>query len=251
MVLVTPFYPEAGFNAGNAMARNRYIYGLADHALVIDSALGSGGTWEGALEDLQHKWVPLFVRSPGEGPGNGELLRRGAVAFSMQADAATSLEEKFAGPKKSGELRVDEVPEERQMTLAPVGTLQHGDSQAPIASDVDATYRVGHPVSVPSAQPVVPSGEPAHPPLTSPESDSSLAIPVATDFSLTDMYTDFVARLPGLMGAKPLSEDDVAVFLGLEKSQAKAWLKRALDAGMLQKTKKPVRFALSRQVTLC
>ena len=37
-MLVSPFYPEAGFNAGNAMGRNRYIYTLADQALVIDSA---------------------------------------------------------------------------------------------------------------------------------------------------------------------------------------------------------------------
>lgn len=46
LVLVSPFFPEAGFNAGNAMGRNRYIYTLADQALVIDSALRSGGTWE-------------------------------------------------------------------------------------------------------------------------------------------------------------------------------------------------------------
>ena len=28
LVLVSPFYPEAGFNAGNAMGRNKYIYAL-------------------------------------------------------------------------------------------------------------------------------------------------------------------------------------------------------------------------------
>jgi predicted Rossmann fold nucleotide-binding protein DprA/Smf involved in DNA uptake len=252
LVLVTPFYPEAGFNAGNAMARNRYIYSLADQALVIDSALGSGGTWAGALEDLQHHWVPLFVRSPGEGPGNVELVRRGATAFSVQPEDATSLAEVFAVSEGSAALRVDEAPEQQQMTLAPAGTVQDDESQAPTVSDADATYRVEPPASEPSTQPDVPSGEPAHPPLAGSESDSSLAVPVAApEVSTTDMYTDFVAKLPGLLGAKPLSEDEVAVSLGLEKSQAKAWLKRALDAGMVQKTKKPVRFALSRQVTLC
>lgn len=252
LVLVTPFYPEAGFNAGNAMARNRYIYSLADQALVIDSALGSGGTWEGALENLQHKWVPLFVRSPGEGAGNGELVRRGGVAFSMQPDEATPLAEVFAIPEKSGAMSVDEAAEQRQMTLAPADTVQGGNSQAPIASDADATYRVEPPAPQPASQPVVPPGEPAHPQVASLVSDSSLALSVAIpDFSPTDMYTDFVAKLPGLLGGKPLSEDEVAVSLGLEKSQAKAWLKRALEAGIVQKTKKPVRFALLRQATLC
>ncbi len=78
-------YPEAGFNAGNAMGRNRYIYALADQALVIDSALRSGGTWEGAVENLQHGWVPMYVRSPGEGAGNAALIAQGlgegAAAF--------------------------------------------------------------------------------------------------------------------------------------------------------------------------
>ena len=32
LVLISPFNPEAGFNAGSAMARNRYIYALADFA---------------------------------------------------------------------------------------------------------------------------------------------------------------------------------------------------------------------------
>lgn len=252
LVLVTPFYPEASFNAGNAMARNRYIYSLADQALVIDSALGSGGTWGGALENLQHRWVPLFVRSPGEGPGNGELVHRGAMAFSVQPEDATSLAEVFAASEGSVESRVDEAPEQRQMTLAPVGTVQDGETQAAIASDAEATYRLEPPPSEPSAQPDVLSGEPAHPTLAGPDSDSSLAVPLAgPEISATDMYTDFVAKLPGLLGNMPLSEDDVAVSLGLEKSQAKAWLKRALNAGMLQKTKKPVRFALSKQVTLC
>ena len=44
LVLISPFTPEAGFNAGNAMARNRYIYALADFAEVVDSAEGEGGT---------------------------------------------------------------------------------------------------------------------------------------------------------------------------------------------------------------
>ncbi len=88
LALISPFYPEAGFNAGNAMARHKYIYTLADQALVIDSALGSGGTWEGALEDLQQRWVPLYVRTPGNGAGNAALDRYSALeAVAPRVDA--------------------------------------------------------------------------------------------------------------------------------------------------------------------
>ena len=39
LVLVSTFHPEAGFNAGNAMQRNKYIYCLAEAARVVHSAL--------------------------------------------------------------------------------------------------------------------------------------------------------------------------------------------------------------------
>ena len=34
LVLISPFYPDAGFNVGNAMQRNKYIYCLSDAAMV-------------------------------------------------------------------------------------------------------------------------------------------------------------------------------------------------------------------------
>ena len=80
LVLATTLKPDAGFDVGNAMARNRLIHTLADRAVVVASDLGKGGTWAGATENLKHGWVPLFVRSEPDAPaGNAELLRRGAV----------------------------------------------------------------------------------------------------------------------------------------------------------------------------
>jgi len=61
LVLVSPYYPEAGFNAGNAMGRNKYIYCLADAALVVHSGT-SGGTKAGAEENLKKGWLPLWVK---------------------------------------------------------------------------------------------------------------------------------------------------------------------------------------------
>ena len=78
LVLVTPFNPEAGFNVGNAMSRNRCIYCLAETAIVISSTPDKGGTWNGSLEDLKGAWVPLWVkRTENVSSGNPELVRRG------------------------------------------------------------------------------------------------------------------------------------------------------------------------------
>lgn len=78
LVLVTPYNPESRFNVGNAMARNRYVYCLADQAVVISSDLDKGGTWQGATEALQAQWVTLWAMVGGSGSGNAELVRRGA-----------------------------------------------------------------------------------------------------------------------------------------------------------------------------
>ena len=78
LALVSPYNPEAGFNVGNAMARNRCIYCLAGQAVVISSDLDRGGTWQGASEALQARWVPLWAMTGGHGSGNPELIRRGA-----------------------------------------------------------------------------------------------------------------------------------------------------------------------------
>ena len=79
LVLVSPFNPEAGFDVGNAMARNKYVYCLADAAVVVSTARESGGTWHGAIEDLKHGWVPLWVKgSDDPAAGNAALVDRGA-----------------------------------------------------------------------------------------------------------------------------------------------------------------------------
>ncbi len=79
LALVSPFEPEARFFVGNAMARNKLIYTLADFALVISSDYKRGGTWAGAVEDIDKGWVPLFVRKDSSVPaGNLRLLDAGA-----------------------------------------------------------------------------------------------------------------------------------------------------------------------------
>jgi predicted Rossmann fold nucleotide-binding protein DprA/Smf involved in DNA uptake len=77
LVLVSPFYPEAGFNAGNAMARNKYIYCLSQAAVVVRSDT-KGGTWNGAIENLKKAWVPLWVKRDQEVlSGNQALVSQG------------------------------------------------------------------------------------------------------------------------------------------------------------------------------
>ena len=77
LALVSIVNPEARFNVGNAMARNRYIYCLADAAVVVASTRGSGGTWHGACENAKARWVPLWVKPTGDpDSGNHDLVEQ-------------------------------------------------------------------------------------------------------------------------------------------------------------------------------
>ena len=85
LALISSYYPEAGFNAGNAMGRNKYIYCLSDHALVVRSDKDKGGTWSGANENLKKKWVPLWVRDS-DVEGNLALLQMGGKSLKVPTD---------------------------------------------------------------------------------------------------------------------------------------------------------------------
>ena len=85
LALVSPFNPEAGFNVGNAMARNKYIYCCADAAVVVASGKNKGGTWNGAVEAMRAEWIPIWIRRTADSPdGNAALIRRGAYDLGDQ-----------------------------------------------------------------------------------------------------------------------------------------------------------------------
>jgi predicted Rossmann fold nucleotide-binding protein DprA/Smf involved in DNA uptake len=97
LTLVSVQDPEAGFTVASAMGRNKYIYALADHALVVQTDLNAGGTWAGAVENLRHRWVPVRVSTSAASPGSQALIRLGAVPFDYDPSNGGSLKEYVRG----------------------------------------------------------------------------------------------------------------------------------------------------------
>jgi DNA processing protein len=109
LTLITPFHPSARWHAGNAMRRNRLIYAMSHGAVVVATAAGSGGTWAGAIENMERGWVPLHVRAD-RTAATEELIRRGAlrlasagpegldIAALFEARVATLLSDRAALP---------------------------------------------------------------------------------------------------------------------------------------------------------
>ncbi|MEK6325327.1 MAG: DNA-processing protein DprA [Acidobacteriota bacterium] len=91
LVLATPYSPQANFNVGMAMARNKLIYALSDFALIIASDAEKGGTWAGAEEALKAGAIPVFVvEGPNVPDGNRLLIKRGAIPFPDSFDDSPS-----------------------------------------------------------------------------------------------------------------------------------------------------------------
>lgn len=88
LLLLSHVDPNAGFNVGMAMQRNKYIYALAGRALVVNSDLKKGGTWSGAVEQLtKYHFVPVYVRSVGEPtPALSALQAMGAKPWETPAE---------------------------------------------------------------------------------------------------------------------------------------------------------------------
>lgn len=215
LVLTSPFNPEAGFNAGNAMARNRYIYAFADYALVVDSAEGEGGTWAGATENLRHAWTPLYVRTPGENPGNKALIAKGAQGFAYELSERASIREFLENSCQSDTSPLFQQPVTDQ------GVVKNRQTEPlPTPVEVIASHDA--------------------------ENASEANPPVGLD-----MFQVFLGRLPLLLGDTAKSDEEIRLALGLEKGQIKVWLTAAVEQGHLEKRNKPVRYALPRQQALC
>jgi predicted Rossmann fold nucleotide-binding protein DprA/Smf involved in DNA uptake len=81
--LVTPYSPAAPFSVGNAMGRNKIIYGLSRCTVVVTSDHQTGGTWAGATEAVKNHYGRVVSwTGAGSGAGNSDLVKRGAVELS-------------------------------------------------------------------------------------------------------------------------------------------------------------------------
>ena len=108
LTLISPYDPSAGFNIGHAMQRNKLIYALSDAALVMNSDFEKGGTWAGAIEQLdKFRLVPVYVRSKGDvGKGLEALRQHGAIPWpepTRADDLLQLIERQTAEPSSPAE----------------------------------------------------------------------------------------------------------------------------------------------------
>lgn len=85
LTFITTYDPNASFNVGNAMQRNKFIYALSDAVLVVDTKENEGGTWAGAQEQLKKlHYAPVYTEQGVNSEGLAALRRLGATDISNQ-----------------------------------------------------------------------------------------------------------------------------------------------------------------------
>lgn len=192
LALVSPYDPAAGFNVGHAMRRNKLIYALADAALIVNSDYEQGGTWAGAVEQLESlQFVPLYVRSSGQiGIGLEALRRKGAQLW----------------PNPS-------TPEDLVRALRACSNNKPNQEELCLESNPVHVYE------------------------TKPHVEASASNALDPSDKLFSTVRSLLADMK-----RPKTEVEVAIELKVSSSQAKTWLERLVNEGVLKKFSNPTRY---------
>lgn len=216
LVLASPFYPEAGFNAGNAMARNKYVYCLSDTAVVVHSGT-KGGTLAGALENIKKQWVPLWVVPTTDlDAGNIGIVAQGANWCAKSIDDLN-----IASLFMKERVRVNsDVPKTVDIfsIVAENEIHESATNSSPIPDNKDLQgidSKLVNNINLVGASPIT-------------------------------FYQLFLQQLIQLKA--PFSPEEVADRLRLHKSQVVTWLNQAQKEELINKLNKPVRYEWSREV---
>jgi predicted Rossmann fold nucleotide-binding protein DprA/Smf involved in DNA uptake len=222
LTLISPYDPDAGFNTGNAMGRNKYIYGLADYGLVISSTVEKGGTWAGAVEILRKcPDLPVFVRIEGSIPeGNQELLHKGAKPFP-ESPWNRSLKELIADSLTTSPVILDLNP------------IQGEIFNQEILIETNSTSETLEVNKIPEETAIIQNNN-LNDELKS-DNTSQCKSKTAYDLILPLML-DYLKE--------PKDEKSLAQKLDLQIGQLRIWLKKAVSEGKVIKNKNPVTYVI-------
>lgn len=210
LVVVSAYDPAAGFNVGHAMQRNKAIYAMSDAGLVVTSDFKKGGTWTGAIEQLEKfKLVPVFVRNgPAAGKGNQALLQQGGVAWPEPSNGEELTDAIFRAKE-------DRDKEPKQESLG----LRLREEEGKYVAEVVQSSEAPSEVEMPEAQ-------------SSKQSPSERLLSAVSAIMVEALR-------------EPMSDKEIADLLKVSKAQVQAWLKVLMEQGAVEKLTKPVRYQAS------
>jgi DNA processing protein len=173
----------------------------------VSSDYNKGGTWAGAVEQLEKlHLVPVYIRSNGEtGKGLEALRQKGALPW-LNPDSVEAFDAALTIPAPS------ETPNQEQLSLV------SAREPAPECTARSETPEEGAQVA--------------------PSSASVLTSPAEELFAKVRLLLETMDT--------PKTDVEVAAELNVSKSQAKDWLQQLVKEGVLEKFSKPVRYCSTK-----
>lgn len=249
LVLVCPFDPAARFQVWRAMARNKSIYALADAALIVSADLGKGGTWAGAVEQLEKfRRTAIYVRPAGAAEAGLAALRERGARTWPEPDGSDALAD-LLDAAADGEGTADRAASPPGLAADPAGALFARALELlarACADEPKSAEEVAGALGIRQTQAgdwlARAVAEGALEKLSKParyRAIESAAAPLPAG-GLFAAVEDLAART---CADAPKSEVDIAAALGVRRIQARDWLGRLVATGWLERKEAPVRYS--------
>lgn len=215
VLLITSSKPDAGFQVGLAMNRNKYIYASSKATFVIASDYNKGGTWNGAIQNMRHNWTKTFVKQDSKSKGIQELIKLGANPIEkIEGVNLLSLIDNSKNIKTYNEENFEQIG---------IDTLIQLNNQNDL--NKEAKY------------------ENTKIEYNTEEDDYKLKNTLVQEKEVInfDLYYHVIdIILEVLKEEKNL--DELSEILNVKKSQLREWINRGIDSNKIKKLSKPVRY---------
>lgn len=228
LLLCSAADPSAGWNTGMAMQRNKYIYALANHGLVIASET-KGGTWEGATEQLNKlKFCPVMVNtSVLPTSGSKKLLKMGAKPLSLDFSKPIAAQLKDAELISTQSIQPELFAEKEAAPEV---------KESPAPKDIFAEHDAGVKKRMKRAL------EAGRANKAGAEEPAETVIPGKEELSPEKQIENALFPILKRLLVEAKTSAELVELTKLKKGQLDDWLKKMCEQGVIEKKKNPVRY---------
>jgi len=209
LLAISPYNPEAGFNVGNAMARNKLIYAMSSITIIATSNT-KGGTWEGAKENIKTKYAPLWVfKNNEEKNANAKIVEMGA---RWLPDNEQSIIKNLLNTPATQKVVPHDLFSETSIAYNESSSVKSSEVNEPIIKENDHIQKLS-----------------AH---LNPETAS--------------LFDFFMYKFRQQFNNETIAKDRVKEYFDINATQLEKWLKQAVNEKLLVKRTKPVSYQLKK-----
>ncbi|MDM0972818.1 DNA-processing protein DprA [Clostridium perfringens] len=218
LLLMSTVLPSARFTVYSAMDRNKYIYALSEMTVVVASDYNKGGTWNGAIENLKHNWVPILVKSTGNVPkGNLEIIKRGGIALGSSVE--NKLLSDYIIDKK--DINKNNYYQEDLLSLIERKSKEINSQKVNIIEEKNNIKESN--LIYKKMNNVV---------------NKDISMEKLINYDVYDLVKSLICSAL----RTELSLEELSEKLNVNKKQVGIWLKRCIEEGLVKKKNKPVRY---------